>query len=465
MQTANIRASLRAHAPSGQQGRATRGRVRLRTLSNLRWMATAGQGAALFVVYFGFGYRLPLGQALACIAFSAVLNVFLALRYPPSHRLTTREATVYLAYDVLQLAVLLYLTGGIANPFALMFIAPVVIAASTLNLGNTLILGALALVSVSVIAVVHDPLPWAPGERVQLPELYQAGTWISLVLGIGFTSVYAWRIASEGARMSAGLAATQLALAREQRMSSLGALATAAAHELGTPLGTIAVVAHELERVMPEGSPEAEDVKLLRSQAERCRMILMRLARPEAAMLGSTARLPICALLDDIASDYRDDDLDIAIAPAEANGGEHQPEVWRAPELLHGLGNIIENAADFAASLVRVEAEWNASTLQVTVEDDGPGFSPDIIERIGEPYITSRPSDYALGESEMAPSSAELGKHEGMGLGFFIAKTLLEQTGATVKALNPAEGGARVTVAWPRGRIDGDSPPPRFHDD
>ncbi len=444
---------------------AIRGRVRLRTLSNLRWMATAGQTTALLVVYFGFGYSLPLVQCLACVAFSAGLNIVLALRYPPSHRLTNREATVYLAYDVLQLAALLYLTGGIANPFALMFVAPVVIAASTLNLGNTLILGCIALMSASLISLAHEPLPWSSQEHLVLPLLYQGGLWASLVLGIGFTSVYAWRIASEGARMSAGLAATQLALAREQRLSSLGALATAAAHELGSPLGTIAVVAHELERVLPSGSQEAEDVRLLRSQAERCRMILMRLARPEEGMLGATARLPLCALLDDIADTYRGEDLDIVIAAAPSNREEAQPQVWRAPELLHGLGNIIENAADFANSRVRVEASWGPTTLRVTVEDDGPGFSPDIIERIGEPYITSRPSHHALGATEMGPPTAPLGKREGMGLGFFIAKTLLEQTGGTVKAVNLSEGGARVSVSWPRGQIDGETPLPRTQED
>jgi two-component system sensor histidine kinase RegB len=450
--------------PSAQVS-AIRGRVRLRTLSNLRWMATAGQTAALFVVYFGFRYSLPLAQCLGCVAFSAGLNVILALRYPPSHRLTNREATIYLAYDVLQLAILLYLTGGIANPFALMFIAPVVIAASTLNLGNILILGGIALASASIISVVHDPLPWPPADSLDLPPLYLAGLWTSLVLGIGFTSVYAWRIASEGARMSAGLAATQLALAREQRMSALGALATAAAHELGTPLGTIAVVAHELERVLDPDSQEAEDVRLLRSQAERCRMILLRLGRPEEVMYGATARLPICALLDDISGAYRGVDVDIEITPAASNLNEPQPQVWRAPELLHGLGNIIENAADFARESVRIEASWNPDMLRVTVEDDGPGFSPDILERIGEPYITSRPGDYAVGESDLGPSNAPTGKHEGLGLGFFIAKTLLEQTGATVKAVNPVEGGARVSVTWPRGQIDGETLPPRTQED
>jgi hypothetical protein len=265
---------VRGFAPGAGAG----GRVRLRTLSNLRWLAVAGQSAALFLVYFVLGYSLPILYCAIGIAVSAGLNVVLALRYPASHRLTNREATFYLAFDVLQLAALLYLTGGIANPFALMFVAPVVIAASTLNLGNVLILAGIAFASVSLIAIAHRPLPWPAGEELFLPELYQAGIWTALVIGIGFTSVYAWRIASESSRMSAGLAATQLALSREHRLSSLGALATAAAHELGTPLGTIAVVARELEHSLPENSAEVEDVRLLREQAERCRAIIARLA-------------------------------------------------------------------------------------------------------------------------------------------------------------------------------------------
>jgi two-component system sensor histidine kinase RegB len=429
-------------------------------LSNLRWLAVGGQSAALFIVYFAFGYRLPLLACAVAIGISALLNVALAFRYPPSHRLTNREATVYLAFDVLQLAALLYLTGGIINPFALMFLAPVVIAAATLDLGNTLILGGLGLVSVSVISVKHEPLPWESGGALDLPLLYQAGIWASLVIGIGFTSIYAWRIASEGARMSAGLAATQLALARQHRLAALGALATAAAHELGTPLGTIAVVARELERALPEHSPEAEDVRLLRAQAERCRAILARLASPEA-MLVATARLPLGALLDDIAGPYRGEDVEIDI---EIEGGAPQPQVWRAPELLHGLGNIIENAADFARSRVLVQARFDSAQLRIVVEDDGPGFAPEILERIGEPYITSRPSHHALGESEIG-TSADLGEHEGMGLGFFIAKTLLEQTGGNVNVVNLGKGGARVSIAWPRGVIDGETPPVPIQED
>ncbi|HTK80385.1 MAG TPA: ActS/PrrB/RegB family redox-sensitive histidine kinase [Rhizomicrobium sp.] len=435
-----------------------RGRVRLRTLSNLRWMAIGGQSAALFIVRFGLEYPLPLFGCIAAIAASAALNVALAFRYPAAHRLTNREATVYLAYDVLQLAALLYLTGGIQNPFALMFIAPVVIGAATLNLGNTFFLAFLAFASISFIALVHKPLPWAPNEALLLPPLYQAGIWASLVIGIGFTSIYAWRIASEAARMSAGLAATQLALAREHRMASIGALATAAAHELGTPLGTIAVVSRELERALPPNSPEAEDVRLLRAEAERCRGILTKLARPEESVIGAMQRLPLGALLDDIAQEYRDGDL--AIAVDAAPGPEHlpEPQVWRAPALLHGLGNLIANAADFAQSNVRVRANWDAKELRISVEDDGPGFAPDIMERIGEPYVTSRPGSYTPGETELEPAG-EFSGQEGMGLGFFIAKTLIEQTRGTMKAVNLDGGGARVSARWPRGAIDGEVPP------
>ncbi|HUO93450.1 MAG TPA: ActS/PrrB/RegB family redox-sensitive histidine kinase [Rhizomicrobium sp.] len=433
-----------------------RGRVRLRTLNNLRWLAIAGQSATLFLVHFGLNYKLPFIECAVAIAMSAALNIVLSILYPAPHRLTNREATFYLAYDIVQLAALIYLTGGIANPFALMFLAPVVIAASTLDLGNTLILAGLAFAAVSTIAVRHAPLPWAANEPLPLPPLYLVGIWTSLVIGIGFMSIYAWRIASESARMQAGLSATQLALAREHRLASLGALATAAAHELGTPLGTIAVVARELERALPQDSPEAEDVRLLRAQAERCRGILTRLARPEENALDAANRLPLGALLDEIANDYRGGDVEITVALEP--GGDTEPKVWRVPELIHGLGNIVANAADFASTRVRIEARWTMADLRILVEDDGPGFAPEILERIGEPYVTSRPGSYALGETQLSPNDAFTGQH-GMGLGFFIAKTLVERTGGSVRARNLQDGGARVTLRWPRGGIDGERQP------
>ena len=255
---------------------------------------------------------------------------------------------------------------------------------------------------------MHRPLPWPAGEALLLPQLYQAGIWAALVIGIGFTSVYAWRIASESARMSAGLAATQLALSREHRLASLGALATAAAHELGTPLGTIAVVARELERALPENSAEIEDVRLLRDQAERCRAIIARLANPEEAHAGRH-RAPAAGRA---AGRYRRAPSrrgSVASTSMCRHGDAPgtQPQVWRAPELLHGLGNIIENAADFAQTRGRGRGRLGCEQIfTVTIEDDGPGFAPEIFERIGEPYVTSRPGHHALGETDMGPRRA-----------------------------------------------------------
>jgi two-component system sensor histidine kinase RegB len=422
--------------------------VRLGTLNNLRWLAVVGQGAALLAVRLLLNFDFPVAYASAAVGASAILNVVLAVAYPSSKRLTARGATAFLAYDILQLAVLLYLTGGIENPFALLFLAPVVVSAATLDVTSMLLLGGLAAAAISVLARVHLPLPWTAGEAFRLPDLYQYGIWIGLLLGIGFTSIYAWRIASEASRMSAALSATQLALAREHRLAALGSLAAAAAHELGTPLATIAVVAHELARERVD-DPHAEDFQLLRAEAERCRAILTRLAEPEEAVLGQAERLPLGALLDDLAVPHRGVDVRITVEMQEGV----PPKVWRVPEVLHGLGNLIENAADFAAREVRLKASWDDQTLTVDVLDDGPGFAAEIFEQIGEPYVTSRPRKRNAGEQDQA------GNQEGMGLGFFIAKTLIEQTGGTLNARNRSRGGAVVSARWPRGAIDGETPP------
>ena len=333
-----------------------RGRVRLARSAICAGSPSRGSRRRLFLVHFGLNYRLPFAECMVAIAMSALLNVGLAVRYPATHRLTNREATFYLAYDIVQLAALLYLTGGIENPFALMFLAPVVIAASTLDLGNTLILAGLAFVSVSAIAVRHAPLPWAANEPLPLPPLYLVGIWASLVIGIGFMSIYAWRIASESARMQAGLAGDAIG-AGARASSGLARCAgdrrrartrhAARHHRRRRPRTRTRAAAD---------SPEAEDVRLLRAQAERCRGILTRLARPEESALGAADRLPLGALLDEIANDYRGGDIEISIELDP--GGDTEPKVWRVPELIHGLGNIVANAADFAASRVQITARW-----------------------------------------------------------------------------------------------------------
>lgn len=428
-----------------------RGRVRLGTLNNLRWLAISGQTIAVLVVRIGLNFDFPVALAASPILASALLNIILAIAYPSSKRLSAGEATAFLAYDIVQLAALLFFTGGVENPFALMFLAPVVISAATLDLMNTVFLCGLAFLAISFVWQAHLPLPWSPVNGFRLPALYQFGIWVSLFLGVGFTSIYAWRIAREAARMSAALSATQLALARERRLGALGALAAAAAHELGTPLGTIAIVAHELERDLAEDS-HADDFRLLRAEAERCRAILARLAQPEETVLGQAERLSLGALLDDIAGPHRGLDVNISIAVQPGT----PPKIWRLPEIQHGLGNIIENAADFATSQVRLVARWDEQRLTVEVNDDGPGFAAEILEQIGEPYVTSRIAGRSGSVRNLNPSD---GKQEGLGLGFFIAKTLIEYTGGTVSAHNRAGGGASVVASWPRGAIDGETPP------
>jgi two-component system sensor histidine kinase RegB len=173
-------------------------------------------------------------------------------------------------------------------------------------------------------------------------------------------------------------------------------------------------------------------------------------------MLGGVIRLPLAALLDDIVRRHRGDEVEVLVRTADSAGDE--PQVWRVPELVHGLGNILENAADFAAGRVTVEARWDPGSLYVTVDDDGPGFAPEIFQALGEPYVTSRPGHLAPGETDMVPEAPQDG-HEGMGLGFFIAKVLLEQTGGMVKATNPPGGGARVAITWARGVLDSDEMP------
>jgi len=248
--------------------------LRLDTLVRLRWLAVAGQAAAVAGVRFGLGFGLPFGLCFVVIAASALVNLMLRIEYPASHRLADNAATILLAFDTLQLAVLLYLTGGLENPFAILFLAPVLISATALTPERTLGLGVLAVGLATLLALNHRPLPWFPGQPFGLPFLYVTGIWTAILLGTVFIGIYAWRVAEEARQLGQALAATELVLAREQHLSQLDGLAAAAAHELGTPLATIALVAKELDHATPVDSPIAEDLRLLRDQVERCRTIL-----------------------------------------------------------------------------------------------------------------------------------------------------------------------------------------------
>ena len=251
--------------------------------------------------------------------------------------------------------------------------------------------------------------------------------------------------------MSAALSATQLVLARAQRLSALDGLAAAAAHELGTPLGTISLVSKELMRGKMSEQEMKDDLALLNSQAERCKDILSRLSRQPDGTDAIYSRLPLHGLLDEVVAPHRDMYVAFLIETVADDEDAGEPEIWRRPEMLYGLGNFIENAADFAREEVSVTAHFGKSHVTVTMIDDGPGFAPDVLEKLGEPYVTTRP------RNKRANADPDSG-HEGMGLGFFIGKTLLERTGATVSIANRADGkpGAQITVRWPRRIIEAD---------
>lgn len=438
------------HDITGRPADAGANLLRLRTLVRLRWLAVFGQSLAVVIVAMLLGYPMPLGPCLALIALSAWLNIFLTIRWPGSLRLSPRMAGLLLAYDTVQLAGLLYLTGGLQNPFAFLFLVPVTVSATSLPPRATLALGALSFGCATALAYVHLPLPWPVGETLLLPRNYLIGLWIAIVCGTVFSAIYARRIAEEARQMSAALGATEMVLAREQRLSALDGLAAAAAHELGTPLATIALVAKELKREMPGKSPHSEDIELLISQTARCREILARLSNRDQASDEVFGRVKLSAMLEDLVAPLRGSDVEIIMSCKADNkaAGSPEPVLRRNPAIAYGLGNILENAIDFAATRVSVEASWNKSSLSLVVSDDGPGFDQQIFDRLGDPFVTTRPGYTEAGVAE--------GTHEGMGLGLFIAKTLLERSGATVTLSNqrPPARGARIALTWPREAVD-----------
>lgn len=417
--------------------------LRLDTLIRLRWLAVVGQSLAVVGVHLGFGFSLPVAACLATIGASAALNVALRVAFPMTYRLGGLPAALLLGYDVIQLAVLLYLTGGLENPFVVLFLAPVMISATALPPFTTAMLGLTAAACATVLGFFHLPLPWPGPATIEMPFLYVAGIWIALMLAMGFIGAYAWRVSEEGRALSQALAATELVLAREQHLSALDGLAAAAAHELGTPLATIALVSKELERALTPG-PHDEDMALLREQVARCRDILKKLTSldEQGAPFDS---MDMGHLIEDVVQPHRHFGVELAVA---IDGQGREPRWRRNPSVLYGLGNIVENAVDFASGRVEVSARWSPEQVEIVVADDGPGFAPEVLARLGEPYVSRREAD--------RPATMEGG---GLGLGFFIAKTLLERSGARLDLGNrfAPETGARVTITWPRARFDVES--------
>ena len=439
-----------AAARLGRQPVNTMGSLRRQTLVAVRWGAIVGQTLALLIVSQVLGYNYPLMACGLVIIASAVVNVAVTLAWPLDRRVSNFEAYMQLGFDLWQLAALLWLTGGINNPFAILFLAPVVTSAVTLSRWVVWALGAMAMGLSLALVFFHQPLPWMPAGSFDLPATYKLGIWTAIVVGSAFTTFYAWRTTQESRKMSVALATAEAMLAGEQKLSALGGLAAAAAHELGTPLATIQVVAREMSRELEAGTPLAEDAHLLLSQAQRCRDILEQLAvRGDRGDMIHDVLSPE-DLLEEAAEPYIGRGRDITIT---AGGDGLAPQLTRRPELLYALKNYIDNAVDFAAERVELSARWSAGTLTIDVEDDGPGFDAGLMDRLGQPYASTRSRERALKarlqKSPDKPHEAPDLAKTGLGLGVFISATLIERTGGRVTYGRSGLGGARVRAIWP----------------
>lgn len=414
-------------------------RLHVATLLHIRWLVLGCQTMAVLFVGLYLGFQLPFATCIVLISLSAWLNLFLTFHYPFSYRLGSLPTTLILGFDILQLASLLFLTGGLQNPFALLILGPAAIAAASLKLRYILVLNFLVLLCVSFLSLKSLPLPWYPGETIIQPRLLTDGIWVAIVAALIFFTAYAYRFAEEARQLADAFTATELILQRENHLSNLDGLAAAAAHELGTPLATIQLVVKEMGYALKNQPEFKDDIELLSSQVARCRDILQHLTSLSTDENDAIYNMPLAALIEDIVAPHRNFGIQIAMQQEACEGGE--PILRRNPGILFGLGNLVENAVDFARSEVIVQYSWTEQFIRITIVDDGPGYLPAILDRIGEPYTTSRVADQHGG---------------GLGLGLFIAKTLLERSGAQLYFANSNKKnyGAEVRLQWQRQQLE-----------
>jgi two-component system sensor histidine kinase RegB len=435
--------------------------LRLRTLLFLRWAAILGQAVAIAVATLVVGIELPMDLCALALGAAVLANLLSMAIFPENRRLTEAEAFLSLLFDLCQLALMLFVTGGLSNPFAVLILAPAMVSASALNLRSTLILGGLSILFVVAASTWFIPLRDTGGQVLVLPSLFSFGFALSICIGILFMGLFSYRVAQEMRAMSDALAATQMALAREQKLTDLGGVVAAAAHELGTPLATIKLVATELIEIAGTNADLAEDARLIRDQADRCRDILRSMGKAgksdEHMKTG-----PLCSVIREAAEPHLNRGKTVIFKGlADPQTAATMPDLWRRPELIHGLRNLIQNAVDFASARVNIHADLQGQKLRLVIIDDGIGFPPQLLGRIGDPFLRGR-TETAIPVDVARPG------YEGMGLGLFIAKTLLERTGADLVFGNAADPfltpdeqsalrGAVVTVTWAASEIVADA--------
>ena len=402
------------------------------TLTILRYIAITGQFIAINIVYFYLSLPFPIELSYLIIFIGLLTNIYLQFGIK-INQLKDLYAAIFLIYDLIQLSFLLYLTGGIFNPFSFLLIIPAIVSSTFLSMGTTIILGFVTSSLLLVISFYHLPLPGENMLLLHFPDFYKIGIIISILIGLMFLSYFGIRFAGETKKRSEALNKLQEVIAKEYELESLGGQAAAAAHSLGTPLATIAVVAKELKKEIGDNKDISKDIDLLISQTKRCSDILKKISKKQIEEDIFLSSIKLEDLLAEIIDSFKEtSSKKIELASEDDN---NKIDIERTPEIIYGLRNFIGNAVKFSKSKVKIILKSNLKNIEIKINDDGPGIPEDIIKKIGEPYIKSK--------------SVDLNSNSGLGLGTFLGKTLLEKQGANLMfKRNKDLGGALVIISW-----------------
>ena len=403
-----------------------------KTLVVLRWIALIGQFITIAVVYFIFKFELPFLFCSLAIFLGVLTNIYLQFIFK-KNQLNNFAATFFLFYDLLQLSYLLYLTGGITNPFSILLIVPAIVSSTFLNLKSTVNLSIFTILILVVLTGYNLPLPHYGELHFHVPDIYMIALPASIIITLIFLTYFGVRFGIESKKRTQALNKLELILAKEHELESIGLQAAAAAHSLGTPLSTITVIAKELEKEIGKNSKFTKDIDLLISQTERCSKILKDLSKDKIQEDGFLSNLKISELMFEITRSFSEiSNKKISLFNKE---NKFNPQIDRTLEIIYGIRNFVGNAVKYSNSLVDITLKSNSKITVVEICDDGPGFSEDIIKILGEPYIRSK--------NKMINSKS------GLGLGTFIGKTLLERMKASVNFDKcPTNNGAMVTIKW-----------------
>ena len=407
------------------------------TLTILRYIAMFGQFTAISIVYFYLDLKFPIKESYIIIVIGLLTNFFLQFKIKVN-QLKDIYASLFLLYDLFQLSALLYLTGGILNPFIILLIIPTIVSSTFLSMGTTIILGVITsfLLFLLTYTHLHLPLPGLDSEIFEVPNFYKQGILISILIGLIFLSYFGIRFAGETKKRSEALNKLQEVISKEYELESLGGQAAAAAHSLGTPLATIAVVAKELKKEIGDDKNFSKDIDLLISQTKRCSDILKKISKKQIKDDIFLSSIKFEDLLEEIINSFKETSskkIELSI-----QDDRNKINIARTPEIIYGLRNFIGNANKFSKSKVNVYLKSNDREVTVIIKDDGPGFPDDIFNFLGEPYIKSK--------------SKETGSNAGLGLGTFLGKTLLEKQGAKLSFKNH-HNGAEVKIDFTLSKL------------